>query len=1031
MSRISLILTNLSLTVALWLNFSITHAQDIELKPSHFLAQKPIQAKLHLNAPVAPDDIYLLPGGPYEKSVENFPAPILASYRSDKYQFTSLAKQGVKVTNFDDSSIEITISDEDVSTYTAIDNNDKFLLTVSDTGTAQLHSLSFAENTTSGSYDTHADIIQAQLGQQYAYLLASNGTLFILDISNPEWPLLAGEYYGAPESSRFALQHGIIWLAAGPQGLIALDVADPLEPVILGRYKGNQAVTNVTLQGDIALITSGLGGLTLLDISEPTNISWIGSHSKVGNAQQVVANEQFQAAIINDQNFVYILDISMPNQPSILSSFRPQHTIQQAQLIDDELHLVSRQQISHWDISAEQPLLNNENLNMGEGVNFGGQRKGYIENDILYVADWFSGLHIYDISQGKSPRLLSSFRTPGSAKGVIVKDGIAYVADDDHGLQLVDVSNPTDPQPVSDILTKGLAYTPIIDNDLLYLASHHGGFQIIDISDVFQPKILSEYDTPSKAWSIALKDKIAYVADAESGLLIFDTNDPKNPKLIGTFDPNGNAEDILIDGDLAYVAFFDQGLYVLDISDPTQPRSLSHLPTRGNARGLDKQNYVLYIADWLGGIHAVNIANPRQPKLMGSYDTQGAVWGLKVQKSFAYAFDWWGGLNVLDIRHPSDIRKAGDYNQRATIHQVQGEGDYLFAAQGTRGLQVYDINNPLNPTWVTGEEIQGHLVDINLIDHLIYGAAEEGGLAIFDVANPFSPKLITQQTSLKPLNKLIIHEQMIYARDSLNNIIGFDITKARQPQQSFRLDIEAENYAVNKHFLTIINDNQLISYRLNKGIPEGRDELSFERGLDQVLLVNQHAYLVDKANTLHIADLLGGKPVIVSSIPLPHQVVNFSIDDTILHILDKHQGVYSYTIQDFELKLSNRFPLLSSINQLYPYRNQLYGTGENYIVAINKQASTTISATEQTSVFQLSIPEGLPTGSYDIVITGKEGSRRIPNAMKTSYFGVPSLPATEETEVKEEAPTIEEPAESTEPLLPANGTEEEQSAHQE
>ena len=145
MNRITPILTCFSLTVALWLSLSIANAQDVEIKPSHFLAKKSIQASLHLNTPISPNNIYLLPGGPYEKSVEKFPAPVIASLRSDTYRFTSLAKQGISITDINDPSVKISVMSDDVSTYRAIDHNDEFLLTVSDTGTAQLHSLSFAE----------------------------------------------------------------------------------------------------------------------------------------------------------------------------------------------------------------------------------------------------------------------------------------------------------------------------------------------------------------------------------------------------------------------------------------------------------------------------------------------------------------------------------------------------------------------------------------------------------------------------------------------------------------------------------------------------------------------------------------------------------------------------------------------------------------------------------------------------------------------------------------------------------------------
>src|SRR3970040_2599652 len=83
-------------------------------------------------------------------------------------------------------------------------------------------------------------------------------------------------------------------------------------------------------------------------------------------------------------------------------------------------------------------------------------RKLFITGHYLYLADWHSGLHIYDITYPYKPVHFTNIYTPGSPKGVFVQGNIAYVGDDDHGLQVIDISNPIASKIISKYPTQGL-----------------------------------------------------------------------------------------------------------------------------------------------------------------------------------------------------------------------------------------------------------------------------------------------------------------------------------------------------------------------------------------------------------------------------------------------------------------------------------------------------------------------------------------------------------------------------------------------
>ena len=110
-------------------------------------------------------------------------------------------------------------------------------------------------------------------------------------------------------------------------------------------------------------------------------------------------------------------------------------------------------------------------------------RKLFISGNYLYLADWHSGLHIYDITYPYKPVHLTNIHTPGSPKGIFVDDNIAYVGDDDRGLQVIDVSDPLSSSVISQLQTQGLAYIVEVVDHLLYVADHRGGVSVIDVND--------------------------------------------------------------------------------------------------------------------------------------------------------------------------------------------------------------------------------------------------------------------------------------------------------------------------------------------------------------------------------------------------------------------------------------------------------------------------------------------------------------------------------------------------------------------
>ena len=610
------------------------------------------------------------------------------------------------------------------------------------------------------------DALCAKQGRAY---LVSDKHLSILDVSHPQMPQQLASFTLAGAATAVQVADGYAYLALPKVGLSILDVRDLSGIHEVGHFRGE--VRDLAVAQGRAYLANGTIGLTVLDVSQPQAPHWMGSVNRIGTSLALSYDDGY-IALRNDRSEIILIDARNPKLPKVV-------TVHHAEQPPNVITLAQKQVLAGTDTSLgvidfSAPVPNVVNI----GANFGGSRRAVIRDHILYVADWFSGLHLYDISEPASPRHLAAYHTQGSAKGVLVRGNYAYIGDDDHGVQIIDVSNPKQLHKISEVATPGLAYTMKLGGDYLYLADHRGGFHIISVADIAHPVIISSAPTAGKAWAVELVDGLAYVAADNAGLLVFDVNNPQQPKQIAAYDLGGAAEDVVIRDHLAYVASFDNGLHILDVSQPLQAREIGHLATPGNARGIELDGNTAYVADWTSGIQIVDIANPEQPALVGAYDTIGWSWGVRVQGHYAYVLDWWGGLAVLDVSDPAVPALAGAYHARGLTQDVAVKDSYAYVADGKNGLQIFDVKNPQNPIWLTGVDVAGDTKSVWLEGNTAYLAAGEGGLVVLDIGNPFEPQQLKQYALHADLVRA--QDNHIYVADQRRGIAIIDAVTGKQ-----------------------------------------------------------------------------------------------------------------------------------------------------------------------------------------------------------------------------------------------------------
>lgn len=795
------------------------------------------------------------------------------------------------------------------------------------------------------------------LDQHAVYVLLVTGQVLTADVTQISPALrVLGELPSATE--RLVVQAGACYSTAPNDGLL-ISACDADGITTQGKFVTSGVIRDLSVADRVVYLADGPAGLTLVDVTDLAQPRLLGSNNKLGDAQRVALGAG-RAVISNHGGEVFLLDITRSTLPLVMSTLRTETAPTAISWSDGDAWLATQRGAQRIDFHAETASVISD-----EGVNLGGSRRGYINDNILYVADWFSGLHLYDIGDPAHLRHIGNFHTPGSSKGVVVRDGIAFVGDDDHGVQILDVSNPAKPALLSNIPTPGLAYTMKLVGPLLYIADHRGGLHIADVSDVRAPRVLGSYDTPGKAWAVDVRGSFAFVADDASGLLILDVSDVHQPRLVGQFSPGGAAEDVRLRDQYAFVTFFDQGLFVVDISDPAAPRAVGQIAIPGNARGIDLQGNYAYVAAWEAGLQIVDISDLAHPRITGYYDTDGSTWGVNVRGDSAYLLDWWGGVKTVDIRTVQTPRLAARYHARAPIRDVVLTPRYALAASDHAGLQIYDIKNPLNPIWVTGVDLPAAALSVAYENDTGY-VATNAGIALINLHDPFSADLSHSIAMPRAPRVVRTAGHRVFVLDDTGEV--FELDKARRrliPLEKSATDIWADAttlyVARGVHGINIFALDAEQPPVLAK-IFRTSSEVEAVRAQGNIVVAALHN------QTLAVFIQLNRNLRLRSLYPLRDALRDFQIIDNTLYVSTARDELLVLDLSDSAAPaLHARYPATHHIERFAVRDGQVFFAGENKLTSLKLLPEVRFTRTTDTT-FTATLPADEPLGSYDIAV---------------------------------------------------------------
>jgi hypothetical protein len=424
----------------------------------------------------------------------------------------------------------------------------------------------------------------------------------------------------------------------------------------------------------------------------------------------------------------------------------------------------------------------------------------------LYLAAYFSGLEIWDVSEITSPARLSRIPVTGLPRSGIYekKNGdeiyciLVTVAD---GIQMFNVTVAESPVFVGSFPVSNLAWSSAFNGTHLFLGKSSSGTQIIEGFDDI-PNLASFGTINSATTDVTVDGDYAYILHSGTGLKVYEWQ-VQPAVLVGQLIISGYPNQIAKWNDLAYVANSTTnpggGVNILDVSDPEAPAELSlydspntyitgnghMLATTGGQEGclmLDltdpenpvyASNHILAVSEndiavrndfaYTGnnGFRVFDVSDKSHPVQVGYNDTPGAL--VKLHGDIAvYCPKSMGSgnrVNFMDISDPTNPVKISYYNPPAMTYDLDLKGTFAYVACWWDGIRVVDFTDPESLSlaahvmgWVNGaipgeEWFFCQALDVEgdylyAIDYGPFPDDDTKGVYVFDISDPGNPQLL-------------------------------------------------------------------------------------------------------------------------------------------------------------------------------------------------------------------------------------------------------------------------------------------------
>lgn len=332
-----------------------------------------------------------------------------------------------------------------------------------------------------------------------------------------------------------------------------------------------------------------------------------------------------------------------------------------------------------------------------------------------------------------SPTLIATALTTNTIRGIIISGRYMYVVESAaaSGLEIFDISDVRSPKLITTFaLTNAGAGQPVLSGSYLYIPESVAAtaVQIVDVSNPTSPVIVSSIKNAAAGRSVQVSGSYLYVGVGgvtTNQFLIYGITNPTSPVLLSATTVSANVNNLVniqLQGPYAFLGegtttASGAGLQILDVSNPTTPSIVSTYATQNPVRSVLVSGRYVFLGETVAssGLEIVDISNPVTPVLAKVFAVNSAISGANAQitalqraGNYLYymgASTASNNLQVLDISSSTEPVSVGSVTMADSALGSDFDGQYLYAALSTgppSKIEIYQTSGANIPTITTG-----------------------------------------------------------------------------------------------------------------------------------------------------------------------------------------------------------------------------------------------------------------------------------------------------------------------------------------
>ena len=474
-----------------------------------------------------------------------------------------------------------------------------------------------------------------------------------------------------------------------------------------------------------------------LTVYRGDNFTEAGKLKGLGDTIDVRLTEDNKNLLVVSRNGIYMIDISRPDTPTLLSTYNTMNASYNVDIIGDYAFVGDRFfgiEVVDFSDKANPKYVTKIQYPMDAEY-----QSCYVYNGYLYAAAKTQNrVDIYDIKDLGDIHSVSYLETHGRPMGIVAKDDMVYVSTAVHGIQktangyyfgtgcgmdVFDVSHPDYPSLLAVERIDGRissypqgTWDIAIDGNYAYLSMVSGGLYVYDVSN------------PAEPWREAV---VTIGVDKDSDL--FKEQDPEKIYLNYDYSKEyrGNIVHTAIGSSGVFCVSPDMGLFKAPISFKEQGRpEKGEKPAKGEVLVEEPEapeGYSLQVMKSEGSVYALALIEDRQfvaacgmagLKVMDkqmhticSLETGSCVTDVKVVGDLVYAAESSGGFAIYRYENGllTEVGKIVDTAWNAYIESilVSEDGSWVAASAGYGRYRLIDCSDPENPSFIQSPAKEG------------------------------------------------------------------------------------------------------------------------------------------------------------------------------------------------------------------------------------------------------------------------------------------------------------------------------------